>query len=174
MSGEPIRDAAWFDALCKEHGERIIKMLGRKLNGDMHTARDLAQETLITAWKKPTDVPDAPIAWLFTTAKNHLLNHQRASRRREHDIYDEAHMAPQQPADAFLDAADLDLGGRLDALTPTEREVLELFYHDELDCNEIAEHLDINPAAARKRLSRARESALKLLTSPSSDKEDRR
>lgn len=141
-------------------------MLVRRLGGDLHTARDLAQETCKTAWEKRASVPDAPLAWLLTVAKFHLLNHWRAAKKREYEPYDDevlGHVAAAAPADAFVDAPDLELAGRLDRLSIDEREILTLSYVDKRDSNEIAEVLGIRPSTARKRLERARKKAGQLL-----------
>ena len=166
MASERVRDDAWHNALVKEYFERIARVLASKLRGDMATARDLAQETLITAWRKSDAVPEEPYPWLITTAKFHLSNYLRAHRNQPHQEYDPdtmAHLNPQPPADAMFDEPSLELCGQLDRLHPNDIELLELYYEHQLDTNEIAAHLNLRPATARKRLSRARVKATAIL-----------
>jgi RNA polymerase sigma-70 factor (ECF subfamily) len=175
LTGNSVRDEAWHNALCKEHAERIAKILARRLGGDMHTARDLAQETMITAWLKREKVPDQALPWLYTTAGFHLRNYRRSVKNQPHVEYDPESMAqmnPAESADSIADAPDLELAGALDGLSTKDKEILELAFVDCLTGNEIAAMLGLKPATARKRLSRALLNAEPLLAHYKNSKED--
>ncbi len=169
------RDDAWHDALCNTYGELIVRMLVRQLNGDMSVARDLAQETFITAWQKREAVPDDPLGWLYTTAKYHLSNHRRAAKRHEYEPLDGYDAVD---ASAMLPLAVIDENHRLESLlrqlNSKDREILELTYLDELTPEQIAAALAITPSAARQRLSRARRQLQKVITQSPSNTEQQR
>jgi RNA polymerase sigma factor (sigma-70 family) len=153
----------------KAHWRGIMLMLEKLVSGDVATAEDLAQKTFHTAWTKRHKVPDEPGGWLFTTARNHWLNHRRYALRRSFVPYDHhsmEHLHPAPAADAALEAEEPGLEAAVEGLTDSDRTILVLRYVDGLDCNEIAEELQISSATARKRLSRAEKKVLHLRQQP--------
>jgi RNA polymerase sigma-70 factor (ECF subfamily) len=166
-----LRDAAWHDALCNTYAQSIMQMLARQLNGDFNLAGDLVQETFITAWRKREKVPDDPGAWLYTTARNHLQNYRRSALRHQHEPLGDHDVVDMS---ATSQIAEVDEHQRLklllNQLSATDREVILLTYIDNLNTIEIAAILAITPAAARKRLSRARRQIQKALEKSQSDR----
>ncbi|MBI4885042.1 MAG: sigma-70 family RNA polymerase sigma factor [Actinobacteria bacterium] len=122
---------------------------------------DIVSATFRTAWSRLEDIPQASKrAWLFGVARNHVLNHVRAQRRRV--VLIDAIMAsrPNEGSALFANGLDpVDLAPLLQALrklTDNERQILELAAWYEMGAAEIAEVLGIEPNAARVRLHRAR------------------
>ena len=71
--------------LAREESGRVLALLTRRFN-DLDAADDAVQDALITAltaWQ--SGIPDSPAAWLYTVARNSLIDQtrrDRASRRR--------------------------------------------------------------------------------------------
>ena len=71
--------------LAREESGRVLALLSRRFN-DLDAADDAVQDALITAltaWQ--LGIPDSPAAWLYTVARNTLIDQtrrDRASRRR--------------------------------------------------------------------------------------------
>lgn len=163
MPGPGERDEQWHDALLNKHGEKVKRMLTRRLNGDHHIADELTQETFTLAWEKRREIHDDAVGWLFVTARNLMLNHLKSVRRHPTDELTDISV-PIRYAQAPADANDhLDLYLALSGLTDPEREVLRLKYLEDLSDHQIGEVLKISPDAVRQRLTRARKHARELL-----------
>ena len=77
--GRPHDDAAWFEALVREHATAVHRFLVRRAGRD--EAEDLAADVLTTAWRRRADVPDgAELPWLYRTAGFVVANHRRKGR----------------------------------------------------------------------------------------------
>jgi RNA polymerase sigma factor (sigma-70 family) len=112
----------------------------------------LAAETMTIAWRRLADVPsDDPVPWLYATARNLLLAEMRRSGRRT------VLRDPEQVVPAS-DAHELDpqLEQALRSLGPLDREALLLIAWEDLTPSQAARSLNVNPAAFRVRLLRAR------------------
>lgn len=146
-----------FDAILTEQTAPLTRRLTRMV-GDLQTAEDLRQETLVRAWRSAPRDAAAPVlrAWLHRTARNLAVDELRRRARREHVTLDEPMAAPV--AMAFR-AADADPRPReaLAELTAHQRLVLLMRFEAGLSLREIADALDIGEDAARKRVARARQ-----------------
>lgn len=147
-----------FEALFRQHHPEVLRYAQRRT--DAETARDIAAETFVVAWRRLADIPnDHARAWLFATARHLLSNALRSSARRERlssrlrDLSAEGVSA----ADLAQRVVDVDYLDRLlSALTDVEREALELVEWDGLSPAEAATAVGCTPAALRVRLFRAR------------------
>ncbi|MBA4248113.1 MAG: RNA polymerase [Microbacterium sp.] len=101
--------------LAREESGRVLALLTRRF-GDLDAADDAVQDALITAltaWQ--SGIPESPAAWLYTVARNTLidqLRRDRASRRRLHDAAPEltAHHTTtdaEEEDDLIMDASSL-------------------------------------------------------------------
>ncbi len=101
--------------LAREESGRVLALLTRRF-GDLDAADDAVQDALITAltaWQ--SGVPESPAAWLYTVARNTLidqLRRDRASRRRLHEAAPELtahHTTAEQEEedDLIMDASSL-------------------------------------------------------------------
>jgi len=141
-------------ACAREHGG-VIGRLCMALLGSQADADEATQETLLRAHRgMATYRGEGSVkAWLCGIAR-HVCAHLLETRRRGRD----AQVAPVE-ADGS-DAIAVRRRARavrraLDRLKPSEREALVLRYVAELSCREIAETMNLDEAAARKRISRA-------------------
>jgi RNA polymerase sigma-70 factor (ECF subfamily) len=65
----------------------FYRVVARRCDGDRDLAEDIVQESWLRAVRTwgPRGIPDVPLAWLTTVARNLLANH---SRRRPHESLD--------------------------------------------------------------------------------------
>lgn len=165
--GAATRDDAWFEALFRQHGNRLLAYARRRCPDD---ADDVVAEVFATAWRHRATVPEDALPWLYRTAAHHVLHAHRGRTRRSALVLRSASV--DEP-----DRSPVDLGervaGRVDAATavarvmavlpPRDAEVLRLWAWEQLSTDEIAYVLVLSPAAVRVRLHRARRRAEALL-----------
>lgn len=152
-----------FEVLVDRYYLVIQQYLVRQ-TGDRELAADLAQETFLDAFRMIRRLPeDRPlIAWLYRIARNNLLPIQRRRRRYQFLSIEKLlrTISSTFPAlhqrDIIADAHDRDvIQQTLDRLSPSLREALLLRSVCGFTGHEVSQILDVSPAAARKRISRA-------------------
>ena len=77
-------EAAMMRVLYDEHAAALWRYVLR-LTGDAARAEDVVQETLLRAWRHPEVTYDADRsarAWLFTVARNLIIDERRSARYR--------------------------------------------------------------------------------------------
>jgi RNA polymerase sigma-70 factor (ECF subfamily) len=166
-------DRQAFAALVERHQARILALLER-LTGCREQARDLAQETFVSAYRKLAtfEQRSAFATWLYRIACNHAAAAGR--RRRPVAMLDAARpdgnaaIEPEArlaPVSAGLEQEDLarHVAAALDRLDARYREVVVLADMQEAGYEEIAEALDIPVGTVRSRLHRGRMELRRLL-----------
>jgi len=137
-----------------------VRRFVRRLGADAWTADDVVAETFVVAWRRLDRVPATPEdarSWLCGVARNVLRNVERAERRRwrllarvgAHDAL--RSVVPDGSADRILQVE----GWR--ALPHADRLVLWLTAVHGWGPQELSTALGCSRAAAKTRLSRARE-----------------
>jgi RNA polymerase sigma-70 factor (ECF subfamily) len=141
--------------------------VSRSCGGDRAMAEDVTQETWLRAvkdWPR-NGIPDRPIAWLTTVARNLLLNEFR--RRPPVPLHS---VEPNQ----LLDAADNGLTSEsaevaavvnraLSQLPARQGRLLEAFHYERRSVSQIASAFGISERAVEGRLRRARQNLRKEL-----------
>ena len=92
------RDAQLMRSLHDEHAPALWAFVLRLTGGDSDRAQDVVQETFLRAWRSPAafDRPDSSArSWLFTVARNIVVDQWRAGRRRPEDIRSEVPEVPE-------------------------------------------------------------------------------
>jgi RNA polymerase sigma-70 factor (ECF subfamily) len=150
------RDA--IAACARQHGP-VLGRLCMALLGSQADADEATQETLLRAHRgMATFRGDGSVkAWLCGIAR-HVCVHVLESRRRGRDALERAGLAlSDMPATEPFASRHRARAIRraLDQLRPSEREALVLRYVADLGHRDIATSLQIDEAAARKRISRA-------------------
>jgi RNA polymerase sigma-70 factor (ECF subfamily) len=154
-----------FEVLAQEHAGSLWAFLC-SLVRDRNVAEDLFQETLLTAWRcmdrYDPSLPFGP--WLRGIAGRLVM------ARRRHERHDVVHVVNSddlqtlealhariaaQPADQWEDKLEL-LRLCVNELPEQHREVVRLYYWEELDCARIAVKLGRSLEAVKKQLQRAR------------------
>ena len=146
------RDAAWFEALVREHATAVHRFLARRTGRD--EADDLAADVLTTAWRRRDDIPDgAELPWLYRTAGFVVANHRRKFRPLPvGDVPDE--IDPDDPAVRLVQ--DEQVRTALAALTARDRQILLLTAWVGLVGDGLAAVLGVSRGGADAALSRAR------------------
>jgi RNA polymerase sigma factor (sigma-70 family) len=158
------RDA--FDALARRWSGPLQRYVSRVAGGE--SCDDLVQEIWLRALQGMGRLQDCSRfrAWLFGIAHRVLMDrwrrHYRFPVRTEVDP--EALAFEETSAEHALMAKSLDTG--LARLPPLEREVLTLFYLEELPLNEVAAVLQVPPGTVKSRLFRARRQLRDALSNP--------
>jgi RNA polymerase sigma-70 factor (ECF subfamily) len=162
------REAATVDGFYDEDAAALWRY-ARRLTGDEARAQDVVQETLLRAWQHP-EVADnnerSARAWLFTVARNIVIDETRTARfRRELSTPDDVGAfdgACPDEVDAAMDR--LLIGDALARLTPEHREVVRRSYFQGWTTAQIAADLGIADGTVKSRLHYALR-ALRLVLS---------
>jgi RNA polymerase sigma-70 factor (ECF subfamily) len=181
-------DRAAFAVLVERHQGRIISLLER-LTGCREQARDLAQETFVSAYRKLSSFAHRSefSTWLYRIACNHAAAFLRKRRRPAlvdaalpggglHGVLEPATTAA--PVSAGLEHAELSarLAAALERLDDRYREVVVLADMHDATYEEVAEVLDIPLGTVRSRLHRGRLELRRLLADwiRNEDRDERR
>ncbi len=149
-------EAALMRGLYAEHAA-VLWRYAVRLTGDPSRAEDVVQETLLRAWQHPEVTDDAersPRAWLFTVARNMIIDEQRSSRfRRESESLDVPGAPDPAGGDEVNTALDrLLLGDALAQLSADHRAVIRRSYYQGWTTAQIAEDLQIPEGTVKSRL----------------------
>lgn len=156
-------DRGAFAELFERYAGRIKAFL-MKSRTDPGTAEEIAQEVMVTVWRKAAsfDRSKASAAtWVYTIARNRRIDHLRKQARPEPDPAD-PHFQPEPEVSAERAVAnaarDTRVREALAALTEEQREVVQLAFFSGLSHGEIAEELGapLGTVKSRLRLSFAR------------------
>jgi RNA polymerase sigma-70 factor (ECF subfamily) len=135
---------------------------GWVMAGDHHAAQDIAQETMLRAWRRRKRLRDKRAAkrWLLTIAANIWRDQLRRRKTRPVDSMPASGDPPAGEASAShvltrREAIEL-VKQRMAQLPPRQREVLYLRAFEKLSIEEIAGVLSISANAAKVSLSHAR------------------
>jgi RNA polymerase sigma-70 factor (ECF subfamily) len=149
MDGEE----AMLRTLTDEHGPDLFRYVLRQTR-DRELAEDIVQETLARAWRNPGKVAagrDAARAWLFTVARNLVIDDARsAHKRRELGVEDVPERATDDGTDAVLDR--MLVSDALAALTREHRTVIVEAHYLGRSVREIAEREGIAEGTVKSRL----------------------
>ena len=145
---------------------KLVYNVALKYTSNVFDAEDIVQETYLMAFNKFHQLkePSKCKPWLLRILRNNFLKtcEKNNSRQRlEQGDYIEflkQHIRPKD-AEALLvkDAGTREIKAAIDKLPIKYREVLMLYYMDDLLYKEIAQTLDIPIGTVMSRLTRARE-----------------
>lgn len=140
-------------ALHDEHAPALWRYVVR-LTGDTALADDVVQETLLRAWRRPRLLDQSGAsarAWLFTVARNLVIDERRSAHAR-HEIGTDT--LPEIPSidqtDALLDT--WLVADALAGLSVDHRAVVVCSYYRGQSVAETARELDIPEGTVKSRL----------------------
>lgn len=150
-------DAAAFGELYERYFTPVYRYLFLRC-GDRLLAEDLSQTVFLKAYQSVASLRDQgrpPLAYLFTIARNSLIDYWRKKREVPFDVLGEtARTIPTTAGDpretaSSHEAANL-VRSAIRGLTDSEQEVIILKFLNELSNREVAEILGKSEAAVRQ------------------------
>ncbi len=151
------RDREAFAALFAHFAPRLKSYMLR-LGSSAPQAEELAQEAMVTVWRKADRYDPARAAastWIFTIARNLRIDAYRRSNHPELDPEDPA-LVPDPPPAADAEVARKQDARRIRAalaeLPEEQREVVRMSFFDDKTHTEISEILDIPLGTVKSRI----------------------
>ena len=155
----------------EEFGELIerydakLKRYARRFLSRSEDVEDLVQDVFIKSYTnlQSFDVTQRFSPWIYRIAHNVFVNELRSKERRGYGIFDADVLLPQLPAAetadgaVLLDELKIEMEQALASLPAKYREVLVLFYYEELSYIEISDVLRVPVTTVGVRLKRARD-----------------
>jgi len=149
-----IRRAAKGDApaiaALYDSTSRLVFGLIMRILGDRFAAEEVLLDVYTQVWRQASSYEEqrgTPLAWLMTMARTRAIDRMRSSKqdlqRKEPldlAVYQKSGEAGPEEATAISERRTL-VRSALDALSPQQREVIELAYYSGLSHSEIAAHL---------------------------------
>ena len=141
--------------------------VSRRCGGDRALAEDVTQEAWLRAvreWSRK-GLPDRPIAWLTTVARNLLLNQfrQRQPVPLEAVTADEIIKAAEDGRSSESAEIAAVVNHALGQLPSRQRDLLEAFHFDQYSVSQLAGAFSMSERAVEGRLRRARQKLRKVL-----------
>jgi RNA polymerase sigma-70 factor (ECF subfamily) len=149
-------DAAAYRELYQTYGPRVKAYMMRQ-GADAATAEDLAQETLLTVWRRAalyTEEKGTAATWIFTIARNLRIDRLRREVPWQ-ELPEEDDQAAEEPlADEILSAKERQARVRaaLAELPEDQHEVVVLSYIEGLSHGAIAERLGLPLGTVKSRM----------------------
>jgi RNA polymerase sigma-70 factor, ECF subfamily len=153
------KDADRFIRIVYEQAASPLFKFAFRFTRDHAVSEDVVQEVLVRAWRSAGHLEpgsDALRAWLFATARNHLIDIWRARSREP------ATVSHEQVPNAAHVADDVDralqrraLADALNKLTPKHRDVVIQRYFKCRSVVETAEELGVSPGTVKSRTHHA-------------------
>ncbi len=143
-------------AIYDEHAA-VLWRYALRLTGDASHAEDVVQETLLRAWQHPEIIGDADRsarAWMFTVARNMIIDDRRSARFRHVVASTDDVGAPEQSTPDEVNAA-LDrllIADAMAQLSAEHRAVIQRSYYRGWTTVQIAADLEIAEGTVKSRL----------------------
>lgn len=151
------RDRAAFEVLFVHFAPRVKSYLLR-LGASAALADDLAQEAMLTIWRKAEMFDPAKASastWIFTIARNLRIDAIRRERRPEFDPNDPALVPDEEvPPDTQMvrDSEDARVRDALTGLSAEQAQVVQMSFFAEKPHSQIAKELGLPLGTVKSRL----------------------
>ncbi|MGD9719073.1 MAG: sigma-70 family RNA polymerase sigma factor [Sulfurimonadaceae bacterium] len=144
-----------FTSLYENFRNPLLRFVRYKTN-DLHFAEDIVQEVFIKAYQSFDTLKEKEKfqSWLFAIAANTIKDHYR---KRRIDLTEETDRAEEEEiSQSILQELDCCLLNFMQTLSPTQNEVLQAIYFDELTLNEYARKNNLNLSTLKSHAKRAK------------------
>ncbi len=146
--------AALLRAMHDAHSQALLRYVLRLTRGDMPFAEDVVQESLLRLWRKPEILQqpsESARAWLFTVARNLVIDDRRSARFSREVRTDDV---PERPSlDAIGPAVDKwILADALKSLSAEHRAAIVRAYYLGQTVADIAQQEQVPPGTVKSRL----------------------
>lgn len=152
-------DHEWFSALFLAHYGTLLNV-GALLLNNKNTVEELVDETFLILWSKRAMLRKHPNInrWLYVTLKNLIYNETRLSKyQKETPLnYETNTFAVEKSEDSLAEVLPKGLSGQ-------ERQILIMYFEQELSYEEMAQKLGVSILACRARLCRAKAHYKKII-----------
>lgn len=150
---DPQPRRARFEALFRDHHSAVQAYARRRVPRE--AVDDIVSETFVVVWRRLDDVPEPPLPWLLTVARNVAGTERRGAARRER-LWLKAQSGHVEGYDlGEPEIADGRVLGALARLKERDRETLTLVAWDGLTPAQAAAVLGEPSVRFRQRLHRA-------------------
>lgn len=160
-TGDKAERNAAFDQLARDFQGMVYSLAYGRLS-DNELAEDVAQETLLAAYKQINQLQDVAAFPLWL--RRIVMTHTDRIQRRKHLTSETTELSEDAPCgapspEALLEASELreTVRGAVAALPEKERAVTRDFYFEGETQREISERLNLPLATVKKRLQYARQ-----------------
>jgi RNA polymerase sigma factor (sigma-70 family) len=160
---------AWFEKIMDDYGDRLTK-LSYNYTKDWNLAEDIVQDVFITCYKKYENINKIVSfkAWIFRITINKCKDVLKSSIFRRvvsnSNLLKFTTSSELSPEMAILKSSEEEFLSTCVLVLPIKyREVITLYYYEELSIEEISEILKINRNTIKTRLNRARMKLKELL-----------
>ena len=147
-----------YNSWVRDH-YRFLFRSAWALTGSRAVAEDVVQDCFELAWRHMDQLRDRALArpWLFQILRREAFRNLAPSAEAPVESYDE--LKDERIGNDAIAAADqrMDILGAMQTLAPIHREVLTLFYFEDMAVAEMALALDVAPGTVLSRLNRARD-----------------
>lgn len=158
-------DRMAFEQLTSRHSESVRRFLHRRV--PQTDAEDVYQETMLAAWEHFSKFSGTGRfrTWLFAVCVNKIKDYWRRQQRLSPEFSMDVSEAALylQPEFAEIDLKET-LREAWGGLTPSQQELLELYYGAELTLQEISRVLGRNLSTVKYQFYRAHELAAERIT----------
>jgi len=154
-------------ALYADHAGALLRCAMHLTGGDVLSAEDVVQETMLRACQRPGPVVGQPArAWLFTVARHWAIDQHRARQARPAEVAGLAELTARAAPDQ-IDAAIIrwDLAAAMAGLRPRDRCLLTARYLHDHSITKIAADLGVPDGTVKSRLFAARDALRRRLRS---------
>jgi RNA polymerase sigma-70 factor, ECF subfamily len=163
-------DRAALEELIRTWEPRLLYFI-RRIVRDEADAWDVLQETWMRVLKGIGSLSDlgSLSPWLYRVARNTAFSHARSREPLRESLEDYPDANAFDPADEPLDFTDAEQVHRgLLALSLPHREVLTLFFLEDLSVEEVATVLGVPPGTVKSRLHYAKQTLRKVIAEEAS------
>lgn len=149
-----------YNSWVKDH-HRFLFRSAWALTRRRSIAEEVVQDCFELAWRHMDQLKDKALAkpWLFQILRREALRNLPAST----DPYDEERDTRSSPDDLSKLEQYMDILSAMHRLPALHREILTLFYFEDMAVADMALALEVAPGTVLSRLNRARESLKKLM-----------